>query len=159
MQTEPCHCIVCGWSYGRGASASKQVAPALPVAWPRQSWSRWTLYQQPARGPPDVASPRSRCTAAWGSSAASMAAICFQASRSLSRMARWVDRRVLHALAPALCLNCCVLLTSPCYSCTQVPDWFLNRQRDFKDGKTGQIVSSTVDSKLREDFERLKKIR
>jgi hypothetical protein len=41
----------------------------------------------------------------------------------------------------------------------QVPDWFLNRQRDFRDGKTQQIVSSTVDSKLREDFERLKKIR
>jgi len=41
----------------------------------------------------------------------------------------------------------------------QVPDWFLNRQRDFRDGKTGQIVSSTVDSKLRDDFERLKKIR
>ena len=41
----------------------------------------------------------------------------------------------------------------------QVPDWFLNRQRDFRDGKTSQIVSSTVDSKLREDFERLKKIR
>ena len=41
----------------------------------------------------------------------------------------------------------------------QVPDWFLNRRRDFRDGKTGQIVSSGVDSKLREDFERLKKIR
>lgn len=41
----------------------------------------------------------------------------------------------------------------------KVPDWFLNRRRDFRDGKTGQIVSSSVDSKLREDFERLKKIR
>ena len=41
----------------------------------------------------------------------------------------------------------------------QVPDWFLNRRRDFKDGKTSQVVSSGVDSKLREDFERLKKIR
>lgn len=40
-----------------------------------------------------------------------------------------------------------------------MPDWFLNRRRDFRDGKTGQIVSSGVDSKLREDFERLKKIR
>lgn len=40
-----------------------------------------------------------------------------------------------------------------------MPDWFLNRRRDFKDGKTSQVVSSGVDSKLREDFERLKKIR
>lgn len=41
----------------------------------------------------------------------------------------------------------------------KVPDWFLNRQKDFKDGRYGQVVSSGIDTKLREDLERLKKIR
>eukprot|EP00178_Gracilaria_changii_P003188 TRINITY_DN14676_c0_g2_i1.p1 TRINITY_DN14676_c0_g2~~TRINITY_DN14676_c0_g2_i1.p1 ORF type:complete len:166 (-),score=34.45 TRINITY_DN14676_c0_g2_i1:224-694(-) len=41
----------------------------------------------------------------------------------------------------------------------KIPDWFLNRQRDFKDGKTGQVISNGLDNKLREDFERLRKIR
>merc|ERR1711908_106432 len=41
----------------------------------------------------------------------------------------------------------------------KIPDWFLNRQRDFKDGKTGQIISSQLDTKMRDDLERLKKIR
>ncbi|EPY32326.1 small subunit ribosomal protein S18e [Strigomonas culicis] len=39
------------------------------------------------------------------------------------------------------------------------PDWFLNRQRDPKTGKTEHLSSSMVDSRLREDLERLKKIR
>lgn len=37
--------------------------------------------------------------------------------------------------------------------------WFLNRQRDIVDGKDTQILANGVDSKLREDLERLKKIR
>ena len=41
----------------------------------------------------------------------------------------------------------------------KVPDWFLNRQRDPKDGSTAQITSSQIDGKLRDDLERLKKIR
>ncbi|CAH1787665.1 unnamed protein product, partial [Owenia fusiformis] len=41
----------------------------------------------------------------------------------------------------------------------KIPDWFLNRQRDVKDGKTGQVLSNALDNKLREDLERLKKIR
>jgi small subunit ribosomal protein S18e len=41
----------------------------------------------------------------------------------------------------------------------KVPDWFLNRQRDPKDGTTVQITSSQIDGKLRDDLERLKKIR
>ena len=40
-----------------------------------------------------------------------------------------------------------------------VPDWFLNRQKDPKDGKFGQLLAQQVDSKLRDDFERMKKIR
>ena len=41
----------------------------------------------------------------------------------------------------------------------KIPDWFLNRQKDIKDGKYSQVVSNSLDSKIREDFERLKKIR
>lgn len=41
----------------------------------------------------------------------------------------------------------------------KIPDWFLNRQKDIIDGKYLQLTSSALDSKLREDLERLKKIR
>ena len=41
----------------------------------------------------------------------------------------------------------------------KVPDWMLNRKKDNKDGKFSQVVSNTLDMKLREDLERLKKIR
>lgn len=41
----------------------------------------------------------------------------------------------------------------------KVPNWFLNRQKDIIDGKYTQLTSSYLDSKLREDLERLKKIR
>merc|ERR1712212_222480 len=41
----------------------------------------------------------------------------------------------------------------------KIPDWFLNRQKDIKDGKFSQILGNSLESKLREDLERLKKIR
>merc|ERR1712050_355256 len=41
----------------------------------------------------------------------------------------------------------------------KIPDWFLNRQKDTKDGKYSQVMSNTLDNKLSEDLERLKKIR
>ena len=41
----------------------------------------------------------------------------------------------------------------------KIPAWFLNRQRDPKTGKTEHVVSNVVDIKLRDDLERLKKIR
>merc|ERR1711976_5688 len=41
----------------------------------------------------------------------------------------------------------------------KIPDWFLNRQKNVKDGKYGQVMSNVLDSKIREDLERLKKIR
>jgi len=41
----------------------------------------------------------------------------------------------------------------------KIPDWFLNRQKDIKDGKYTQALSNVLDSKIREDLERLKKIR
>ncbi|XP_046548974.1 40S ribosomal protein S18 isoform X1 [Haliotis rubra] len=41
----------------------------------------------------------------------------------------------------------------------KIPDWFLNRQKDVKDGKFNQVLANMLDNKLREDLERLKKIR
>eukprot|EP00304_Pavlova_gyrans_P001274 CAMPEP_0206035560 /NCGR_PEP_ID=MMETSP1466-20131121/2165_1 /ASSEMBLY_ACC=CAM_ASM_001126 /TAXON_ID=44452 /ORGANISM="Pavlova gyrans, Strain CCMP608" /LENGTH=300 /DNA_ID=CAMNT_0053409947 /DNA_START=46 /DNA_END=953 /DNA_ORIENTATION=- len=41
----------------------------------------------------------------------------------------------------------------------KIPDWFLNRKKDNKDGKFSQICANNLDLKLREDLERLKKIR
>jgi len=40
-----------------------------------------------------------------------------------------------------------------------IPEWFLNNQRDHKDGKTSQVVSNSLDTKLRDNLERMKKIR
>jgi len=41
----------------------------------------------------------------------------------------------------------------------KIPDWFLNRKKDHKDGRYSQVVSNALDMKLRDDLERLKKIR
>ncbi|GMM34783.1 ribosomal 40S subunit protein S18A [Saccharomycopsis crataegensis] len=41
----------------------------------------------------------------------------------------------------------------------KIPAWFLNRQRDFTDGKDSHLLANGVESKLRDDLERLKKIR
>lgn len=41
----------------------------------------------------------------------------------------------------------------------KIPAWFLNRQRDMTDGKDAHVVSNGIDQKMREDLERLKKIR
>ncbi|KAI3411832.1 ribosomal 40S subunit protein S18B [Globodera pallida] len=41
----------------------------------------------------------------------------------------------------------------------KIPNWFLNRQKDIRDGKNQQILSTNLESKYREDFERMKKIR
>ncbi|WVQ80214.1 40S ribosomal protein S18-B [Cryptococcus sp. DSM 104549] len=41
----------------------------------------------------------------------------------------------------------------------KIPAWFLNRQRDINDGKNHHILSNVIDQRLREDLERLKKIR
>ncbi|KEG11835.1 putative 40S ribosomal protein S18 [Trypanosoma grayi] len=41
----------------------------------------------------------------------------------------------------------------------KIPDWFLNRQRDPKTGKTEHLTSSMVDTRLREDLERLNRQR
>merc|ERR1719378_171642 len=41
----------------------------------------------------------------------------------------------------------------------KIPSWFLNRQRDPKTGKTEHVTSNVVDIKLRDDLERMKKVR
>jgi len=41
----------------------------------------------------------------------------------------------------------------------KIPTWFLNRQNDIVDGKNYQILANGLQSKMREDLERLKKIR
>nr|CAH8848101.1 unnamed protein product [Trichobilharzia regenti] len=41
----------------------------------------------------------------------------------------------------------------------KIPDWFLNRQKDIEDGKHSQLMSGALETKLREDLERLKRIR
>ena len=41
----------------------------------------------------------------------------------------------------------------------KIPTWFLNRQRDIFDGKDSPIFVNGVDSKPRDDPERLKRIR
>eukprot|EP00919_Chromeraceae_sp_WS-2016_P008041 GHVR01018998.1.p1 GENE.GHVR01018998.1~~GHVR01018998.1.p1 ORF type:complete len:156 (+),score=18.82 GHVR01018998.1:50-517(+) len=41
----------------------------------------------------------------------------------------------------------------------KIPEWFLNRRKDFKDGKSSHAASNQLDTKLREDLERLKRIK
>lgn len=41
----------------------------------------------------------------------------------------------------------------------KIPAWFLNRQKDLKDGTTSQLLSNAIDNKMREDIEAMKKIR
>merc|ERR1711907_3242 len=41
----------------------------------------------------------------------------------------------------------------------KIPTWFLNRQKDIKDGKDSQLTSNALSNKLREDLERMNKIR
>ncbi|GFZ19703.1 ribosomal protein S13/S18 family [Actinidia rufa] len=41
----------------------------------------------------------------------------------------------------------------------KIPDWFLSRKKDYKDGRFSQVIYNALDMKLRDDLERLKKIR
>lgn len=40
-----------------------------------------------------------------------------------------------------------------------VPTWFFNRRKDFKDGGDWHISSNVLETKTREDLERMKKVR
>ncbi|OMJ25866.1 40S ribosomal protein S18 [Smittium culicis] len=41
----------------------------------------------------------------------------------------------------------------------KIPTWFINRQKDITTGKFSHLVANGVDNALREDLERMKKIR
>ncbi|XP_063933189.1 small ribosomal subunit protein uS13-like [Zophobas morio] len=41
----------------------------------------------------------------------------------------------------------------------KIPTWFLNRQKDIRTGKYSQKLGNEVDTVLREDLERMRKIR
>ena len=41
----------------------------------------------------------------------------------------------------------------------KMPEWFLNHNDDFKDGKSSQLFANTLDAGIRMGLERLKKIR
>jgi len=41
----------------------------------------------------------------------------------------------------------------------KVPSWFVNRQKDFTTGKTTHVVVNVLIGKVREDIERMKKMR
>ena len=41
----------------------------------------------------------------------------------------------------------------------KIPQWFLNRQKDIRTGKHSQVTANILETKLREDIERLKKMR
>lgn len=41
----------------------------------------------------------------------------------------------------------------------KIPKWFLNRQKDVKTGKYSQVFANSLQSKLRDDYERLKRMR
>jgi len=40
-----------------------------------------------------------------------------------------------------------------------IPKWFLNRQKDIKDGTYTHLIANALDQNLREDITRMKKIR
>jgi len=41
----------------------------------------------------------------------------------------------------------------------KIPEWFMNRKKDPKDGKTIQAIANQWDTKIRDDLEKMKKIR
>eukprot|EP00669_Euglena_mutabilis_P008254 TRINITY_DN334_c0_g1_i1.p2 TRINITY_DN334_c0_g1~~TRINITY_DN334_c0_g1_i1.p2 ORF type:complete len:154 (+),score=24.41 TRINITY_DN334_c0_g1_i1:36-497(+) len=41
----------------------------------------------------------------------------------------------------------------------KIPEWFLNRKKDPKDGKYSQSISNVVEQRMRDDLEKLKKVR
>ena len=40
-----------------------------------------------------------------------------------------------------------------------IPEWFLNRRNDPRDGNTTQQIANGIDTKLREDLEKMKRMR
>ena len=75
--------------------------------------------------------------------------------RSLANICAWSRRA--GELSAAELESLMVIVANP--RTFKIPDWFLNRQKDHKDGRYSQLTSSALDTKLRDDLERLKKIR
>ena len=40
-----------------------------------------------------------------------------------------------------------------------VPTWYINRQKDYRQGNDMHISSNALDTKIREDIERMKKVK
>jgi small subunit ribosomal protein S18e len=40
-----------------------------------------------------------------------------------------------------------------------IPEWFLNRKRDPKEGKSSQMIANGIDTKLRDDLEKMKRMK
>ncbi len=64
-----------------------------------------------------------------------------------------------HVLQQALSRPTQLLSLAASDSAADNPRLHLCRQKDFRDGRFAQLTSSALDSKLRDDLERLKKIR
>ena len=41
----------------------------------------------------------------------------------------------------------------------KIPVWMLNRQKDVIDGSSSQLIANAIESKMREDLERMKKMK
>ena len=75
--------------------------------------------------------------------------ICKKADVDLNKRAGELDQDEIAKL--------CAIIQNPLQF--KIPQWFLNRQKDIKTGKYSQVFSNNLHTKLRDDLERLKKIR
>ena len=82
--------------------------------------------------------------------------ILFSGFLQLFKLTLWTTCRA-GELSAAELENLMVIVANPRQF--KIPDWFLNRKKDYKDGRYSQVVSNALDMKLRDDLERLKKIR
>lgn len=77
------------------------------------------------------------------------AVICKQANVDLSKRAGELSKEEIS--------NIVAIMSNPTEF--KIPDWFLNRRKDYKEGKNLHVIANQLDSYLREDLERMKKIR
>lgn len=75
--------------------------------------------------------------------------VCKKADIDINRRAGELSNEEVHKLV--------AIMSQPLQF--KIPQWCLNRQKDFKDGKYKHNASTQLDASLREDLERLKKIR
>ena len=75
--------------------------------------------------------------------------ICKKAEVDVNRRAGTLSNEEIELL-------CSIIANNKQY---KVPNWFVNRQKDRVTGKTSQVVVNGLIGKVREDLERLKKVR